>query len=124
MAISKTYPTLPVVDLKRAEKFYQDKLGFKIEREDASPGAVIKAPGCDCYLYLYQRQPTKADHTVAAIRVDDVESTMRELKAKGVKFEDYNLPNLKTVNGLFKMNGYRMAWFKDTENNILAISND
>jgi len=44
-------------------------------------------------------------------------------KGKGIKFEDYDLPNLKTVKGLFKMNGYRAAWFKDTEGNILAISN-
>ncbi len=123
MAISRTYPTLPVVDLKRAEKFYQEKLGFKVVQEDPSPGATLKSGDCDCYLYLYKREPTKADHTVAAIQVKDVEATMRDLISKGIKFEEYNMPSLKTVNGLFKMNGYRAAWFKDTEGNILAVSN-
>ena len=47
---------------------------------------------------------------------------MKELRAKGVKFEEYDLPNLKTVNGLFSMDGYRAAWFKDSEGNIVAIS--
>ena len=123
MAINRIYPTLPVVDLERAKKFYQEKLGFKVVQEDPSPGATLKSPDCECYLYLYQRARTKADHTVVGISVGDVEETMRELKGKGIKFEDYDLPNLKTVKGLFKMNGYRSAWFKDTEGNILAISN-
>ena len=123
MAINRTYPTLPVVNLERAKKFYQEKLGFEVVKEDPSPGATLKSRDCECYIYLYQRAPTKADHTVVGISVSDVEETMRELKSKGIKFEDYNLPKLKTVNGLFKMNGYRAAWFKDTEGNILAISN-
>lgn len=123
MAITRTTPTLPVVDLERAKKFYQEKLGFKVTQEDPSPGANLKSPDCDCYVYLYQRARTKADHTVMALTVDDVEETMRELKRKGVKFEEYDMPNLKTVNGIFKMNDYRSAWFKDTEGNILAISN-
>jgi predicted enzyme related to lactoylglutathione lyase len=123
MAISRTTATLPVVDLARAKKFYQEKLGFRVEKEDPSPGANLRSPDCDCFIYLYQRAPTKADHTVVGITVDDVEETMRELKSKGVKFEEYDMPNLKTVNGIFKMDGYRSAWFKDTEGNILAITN-
>ncbi len=121
MSINRIYPTLPVVDLKRAEKFYQDKLGFQVVKEDPSPGATIKSPDCECY--LYQRAPTKADHTVAAIQVKDVETSIRELRGKGVRFEDYDMPNLKTVKGLFTMDEYKAAWFKDTEGNILGISN-
>ncbi len=121
MSIKRLSPTLPVVDLKRAEKFYQEKLGFKVEKEDPSPGASLKLR--DFSIYLYQRAPTKADHTVVGLTVDNVEKTMQELKAKGVKFEDYDLPNIKTVNGLFTMDGYKSAWFKDTEGNIIAISN-
>ncbi len=123
MAINRTYPTIPVVNLERAKKFYQEKLGFQVVQEDPSPGVTLKSRDCECFLYLYQRAPSKADHTLAAIQVEDVEATMRELKNKGIKFEDYDMPNMKTVNGLFKMNGYRAAWFKDTEGNILSVSN-
>lgn len=120
MAISRVYPTLPVVNLERAKKFYQEKLGLKVVQEDPSPGALLQAGGC--YVYLYQRAATKADHTEAAFTVDNVEATMKELRAKGVKFEDYNLPNLKTTNGLLTMDGYKAAWFRDSEGNIVAIS--
>ena len=89
-------------------------------QEDPSPGVLLQTGGN--YLYLYQRAGTKADHTVAAFTVDNVEATMRELRSKGITFEEYDLPNLRTVNGLFSMDGYRAAWFKDTEGNIVAIS--
>ena len=121
MAINKVYPTLPVVDIERDKKFYQEKLGFKVVKEDPSPGVLLKAGSSN--LYLYQREATKADHTEAALTVKNVEATMKELREKGVVFEEYDLPNLKTVNGLFSMDGYRSAWFKDTEGNIIAISN-
>ncbi len=122
MAITRISPTLPVVNLERAKKFYQEKFGLKVIYEDPSPGVFLKGD-CECYLYLYQRAATKADHTVAGFSVDDVEATMKELRAKGVVFEEYDLPNLKTVKGMFSMNGYRAAWLKDTEGNIIAISN-
>jgi catechol 2,3-dioxygenase-like lactoylglutathione lyase family enzyme len=121
-AINRIYPTLPVVDLKRAERFYEDKLGFKVQKEDPSPGAILSAGEFNS-LYLYQREPTKADHTVVGLTVKDVEATIKELRGKGVVFEEYDMPNLKTVNGLFTMDDYKAAWFKDTEGNILAISN-
>ena len=121
MSITGVSPTLPVSDLKRSEKFYQEKLGLKVIREDPSPGATLKAG--DCELYIYQRAPTKADHTVAAFRVKDVESSVKELRGKGIKFEEYDMPNLKTRDGIFSMDGYKAAWFKDPDENIVAISN-
>ncbi len=120
MKIKSVTPTLPVEDLSRARRFYEDKLGLKVESEDPSPGVTLKAG--DCSLYLYQRSvSTKGDHTQAYFMVDDVEKTMTELRDKGVVFEDYNLPNLKTEHGLFRMENMKAAWFKDTEGNTLSI---
>jgi catechol 2,3-dioxygenase-like lactoylglutathione lyase family enzyme len=118
------YPTLPVVDLKRARKFYEEKLGLKVIKEDPSPGLTLQA-GNGTLLYLYQRGATKADHTVAGFTVKDVEAEVKQLKAKGVKFEEYNIPSMgiKTVNGIATMDSYKGAWFKDTEGNILGLSN-
>jgi len=116
-------PTLPAVDLKRARKFYEEKLGLKVVKEDPSPGITLQA-GKNTRLYVYQRGATKADHTVAEFTADDVEAEVKELKARGVKFEEYNIPamGIKTVNGVATMNGHKAAWFKDTEGNILGIS--
>src|SRR4030042_6464719 len=93
------HPTLPAVDLKRARKFYEDKLGLKVIMEDPSPGIMLQA-GKGTMLYIYQRAPTKADHTVASFAVDDIEAEVKELKAKGIKFEEYDMPGLKTVNSI------------------------
>lgn len=120
MSITNVRPTLPVVDLARAKRFYEE-LGFKVAQDDPSPGALLEGGHGD--IYLYQRAPTKADHTVLALTVSDVEGTVGEMREKGVVFEEYDMPNLKTVNGVFTMNGQKSAWFKDTEGNILAISN-
>ena len=116
------HPTLPVVDLERARTFYEGKLGLKVIRTDSSLGALLQA-GEGTRLYLYQRAATKADHTVASFTVKDVEATVKELKAKGVVFEDIDTPGLKTVDGIATMGEMKGAWFKDTEGNILAVSN-
>ena len=59
---------------------------------------------------------------MVSFKVDDIETEARELKARGVKFEDIDLPNLKTVNGIATMGNIKGAWFKDPEGNILAIT--
>jgi catechol 2,3-dioxygenase-like lactoylglutathione lyase family enzyme len=117
-------PTLPAVDLKRARKFYEDVLGLKVIKEDSSPGILFQA-GKGTSIYIYQRGATKADHTAADFKVDDVEAEVKALKTRGVKFEEYDIPSMgiKTVNGVATMKGYKGAWFKDTEGNILGISN-
>lgn len=115
-------PTLPAVDLKRARRFYEEKLGLKVVMEDPSPGIMFQA-GKGTTLYVYQRAASKADHTVASFTVNDIEAEAKELKGKGVKFEEYDIPSmgLKTVNGIATMGKMKGAWFKDTEGNILSI---
>jgi catechol 2,3-dioxygenase-like lactoylglutathione lyase family enzyme len=122
---AKVIPTLPAVDIKRARKFYEEKLGLKVIKEDPGPGLTLEA-GKGSTIYIYQRGATKADHTVAEFDVSDVEAEVKALKAKGVKFEEYDIPamGIKTVNGIATMDGYKGAWFKDTEGNILAISSN
>lgn len=72
------HPTLPAVDLDRARKFYEDKLGLRVTRTDPSPGILLQG-GNGTAVYLYQRGATKADHTAAAFQVDDVEAQVKEL---------------------------------------------
>ena len=123
LANSMVAPTLPAVDIKRARRFYEDKLGLKVAVEDPSPGIMLQC-GKGTMMYVYQRAATKADHTVAGFMVDDIEAEVRELKRKGVKFEEYDMPSmgLKTVNSIATMGKMKSAWFKDTEGNILAVT--
>jgi catechol 2,3-dioxygenase-like lactoylglutathione lyase family enzyme len=118
------HPTLPVVDLARARKFYEETLGLTVVKTDPSPGVTYRAGG-DTGLYIYQRGATKADHTAASFSVEDVEAEVRELKAKGVVFEEVDEPGMgiKTVNGVATIGEMKGAWFRDTEGNTLAVTN-
>ncbi len=114
-------PTLPVVDLERARKFYQEKLGLKLLPYPEPDGAIFEC-GEGTQLFLYQRAQTKADNTAAAFIVPDIVSTVRELKNNGVKFEEYNLPGIKTINSIATLGSTKSAWFKDPEGNILGLA--
>ncbi len=114
---------IPVVDLDRARNFYEMKLGLKVIGE--FPGGVRLEAGAGTAIGLYQRLQTKADHTVANFQVEDVEATVKDLNAQGVKFEQYDMPQfgLKTNSlGIADTEGVKIAWFTDTEGNILSVT--
>jgi catechol 2,3-dioxygenase-like lactoylglutathione lyase family enzyme len=113
-------PTIPVVDVKRARKFYEEKLSLKPWKE--MPDGVIYECGEGTKIALYQRGPTKADQTVASFLVKDIEAEVEDLKEKTVTFEEYDIPDIKTVEGIATLGLYKVAWFKDTEGNILSIT--
>jgi predicted enzyme related to lactoylglutathione lyase len=114
---------LPATDLQRARKFYTEKLGLRtVDR--AESGAVAFEAGDDTLLYIYEREDgTAAEHTVARWIVDDIEKTVNDLRERGVTFEQYDMPGLKTdKRGIAKADGVKGAWFKDSEGNILAVA--
>ena len=114
-------PTLPVVNLDKAKKFYTEILGLK-EAENSEAGGLNFQCGKGTTLYIYERStPTKADNTACSFEVENLEAEMADLRSRGVVFEEYDFPGLKTVNGVAEMGGYKAAWFKDPDGNILAI---
>jgi predicted enzyme related to lactoylglutathione lyase len=120
---SPMYSYLPATAVARARAFYEQKLGLRPSEEIAG-GVVYKfAGGTACFLY-----PTKNAGTNRASQaywqVKDVEREVAELKSRGVTFEEYDVPGMKTVNGIATAGGAKTAWFKDTEGNILAIVQD
>jgi len=120
---AKIVATVPVVDLERAKEFYTQKLGLRITNTKA-PATVLAESGDGTRIMLYQReQGTQADHTAAVWQVQDLEKAVNELTRKGVVFEQYDTPDLKTdEHGIAALGGERVAWFKDTEGNILALT--
>src|SRR5919202_1984330 len=110
--------TVPAKDLDDTRRFYEDVLGAQVVMED--PGGIIYRSG-DSLFSLYPTQfAGTAEHTLGAFMVRDVEAAVAELRGKGVTFEEYDLPGLKTVNGITEIGGVKGAWFKDPEGNILS----
>ena len=120
LKITESAATLPAQDIARARKFYEEKLGFKPGQEVGGGVVYEFAAGTSCYMYSTPSAGT-SKASQAFWRVADVEREVSELKARGVKFEDYDFPGLKTVNGIATDGGGKAAWFKDSEGNIMAV---
>jgi catechol 2,3-dioxygenase-like lactoylglutathione lyase family enzyme len=121
---SPVTPTLVVTDLKRARDFYEGKLGLRVDSSMVDEMGILFNAGEGTNLYLYIRpSPSTADNTQISFRVEDIEKEMNELIEKGIIFEHYELPGLKTdENGIATMGGsMKSAWFKDPDGNILSL---
>ena len=117
---SPLYAYIPVANLERARDFYERTLGFRAAREIAGGVAYEFENGTACFMYPTPNAGTS--HASQAFwQVEDVEREVAELKARGVTFEEYDMPGLKTKNGIATGGGAKTAWFKATEGNIMAI---
>jgi hypothetical protein len=78
--------------------------------------------GGGTYIAVYPSQfAGSARSTVAGFQVSDLDATMSELRSRGLKFEEYDYPTLKTVSGVAQVSPHRICWFKDPDGNILSI---
>jgi catechol 2,3-dioxygenase-like lactoylglutathione lyase family enzyme len=117
----RVLPALPAANLQRAQKFYADKLGLE-PAETAPDGTMIyRCDGSTFGVYPSQFAGT-AKSTAAMFETDNLDRDMRELRGKGVVFEEYDMGEIKTRNGVATTPGVKAAWFKDSEGNILAIT--
>jgi catechol 2,3-dioxygenase-like lactoylglutathione lyase family enzyme len=115
------YATLPATDLERARRFYAEKLGLTPESE--VPGGLWYRCGGNTRFSVFLSQgEASGTHTQALWMVMDVESEVATLKARGVVFEEYNLPSLKTLNSIATIGTAKGAWFKDSEGNLLSLA--
>jgi catechol 2,3-dioxygenase-like lactoylglutathione lyase family enzyme len=111
---------IPTKDLETARRFYEDVLGFSVSSENPG-GITYQSGGTQFNLYPTQFAGT-AQHTLIGWNVDDVESVVDELTFKGVMFEQYDMPELKTdAKGIAAMGPEKGAWFKDPDGNILSL---
>lgn len=115
--------TLVATNLDRSKDFYGNKLGLKEDSSMNDENGVLYQAGNGTSLYLYKRpNPPVADHTLASFRVEDIEKTIEELSQKGVTFEYYDMPGLKTdEKGVATLGPIKSAWFKDPDGNILSV---
>ncbi|MFJ7244772.1 VOC family protein [Kitasatospora sp. NPDC098652] len=111
---------IPATDLARAKAFYTDTLGLKVveEHEEELTGEC----GATQFTIYHTPSGGQAAHTLASFKVADLDGEMTALREHGITFEEYDFPGLKTVNGVAEGDGMRAAWFKDSEGNILCVS--
>jgi predicted enzyme related to lactoylglutathione lyase len=111
---------IPASDVARARKFYEHVLGFAPAREFAGGVVYQFADRTACFLCPSSNAGT-SKASQAFWQVADVEREVAELKARGVRFEEYDYPGMKTKDGIAVAGGAKSAWFKDTEGNIMAV---
>ena len=118
-----TYSVLPASDLQRATAWYRDKLELEPERTEDQ--GVLYGTGSAAKIYLYETgNAGTAQNTAMCWLVPDIEAALAHLRDRGVVFEDYDFPGLKTVEHVCVLGAEKAAWFLDTEGNILCLHED
>ena len=110
---------IPAHNVDRAVRWYEEKLGFKPARKD-DYGAAYDFNGVSAFLYKSDYAGT-AEHTLLSFDSADLVGDMKDMRGKGVQFIDYDLPDLKTENGIAEFGPVKNAWAKDSEGNILGF---
>jgi catechol 2,3-dioxygenase-like lactoylglutathione lyase family enzyme len=119
---------LPAQDLDRARRFYAEKLG--LEPAEERPGGLLYRCASGEFALFESAGSSTGSFTQMGWDVDDIDTTVAEMKARGVVFEEVDIPGLKTVDGIAHVSGNypskggkgeRAAWFRDSEGNMLGI---
>jgi catechol 2,3-dioxygenase-like lactoylglutathione lyase family enzyme len=124
---SEVATRLPARDLNRARKFYSEKLG--LDPIEERPGGLRYRSNNSFFVLFESAGEASGTHTQMGWEVADIEAIVAALEARGVVFEEYDLPGLKTANGIAEIAGNypskgvgeKGAWFKDSEGNLLGI---
>jgi predicted enzyme related to lactoylglutathione lyase len=119
---------LAAQDLERARRFYSEKLG--LEPAETRPGGLRYQCASGGFAVFQSAGQPSGDHTQMGWKVDDIEAVVAELRWRGVEFEEYDFPGLRTVDGIAEVKGNypsaggvgeRAAWFRDSEGNLHGI---
>lgn len=112
---------LPVEDVDRARRFYEETLGLKYQGLNMEGSAVFALEGGTELLLLPRPGGSRAESTAMSWTVDDVEAEVKDLESRGVTFEDYDLPDFKTVDHVATFGDFKSAWFLDPDKNVLCV---
>lgn len=121
LASSAVTAALPVSDTERAKEFYSERLGLPFQGTNAEGSLLYQLSGGTMLMLLPREGGSRNPSTALTWEVDDVGAQVTELEARGVVFEDYDLPNLKTVDHVAEMEGEKAAWFLDPDRNVLCV---
>ena len=120
LAKAEAMPMIGVKDIDRARKFYEDTLG--LESKEAMGGEVLEVKIGETVINVYRSEYAGSSKTTAlTFAVDDIEAEVRDLKDKGIFFEQYEMPGLERQGDLYIAEGMKTTWFKDPDGNILSL---
>jgi predicted enzyme related to lactoylglutathione lyase len=118
---SRVAAMLPAQDLNRAKAFYRDKFGLTPTQEMGDDLVFYMMGGGTGFIVYRTQGKSPGSYTQLFVEVPEVEQAVRDLKGRGVKFEDYDIPGLKTVDGIADIGGSKAAWLKDSEGNVIGL---
>jgi predicted enzyme related to lactoylglutathione lyase len=121
-AVKRISAVVASTDLERSQAFYEQKVGLTLSPETIKNHLLFES-GDGTTLLIYGRpSENKADHTQVRFWTDEIEEDVRRLKERGVVFEEYDFPALKTVDSIGTTPGVgSSAWFKDPDGNTIAL---
>ena len=112
---------LPVPDVDRARSFYAESLGLDYTGTNDEGSAMFALDGGATLMLLPRPGATPSESTAMSFEVDDIAAEITELEQHGVVFEDYDLPELTTVDHIAVMGSEKAAWFKDPDGHVLCL---
>ncbi|NQV14319.1 VOC family protein [bacterium] len=116
---SQAFTSLAASDINRAKTFYTKTLGLEYVAELAE-NTILLRTSAGSQILIYEREQSKAEHTVVGFMVQDFETSMTSLNSAGVNFEVYE--GLTDENGIADFGEMKGAWFVDTEGNIISLT--
>jgi catechol 2,3-dioxygenase-like lactoylglutathione lyase family enzyme len=111
-----------VSDIEQARQFYSDVLGLDLSDDGMEGVLVYKTGATHLVVYPSESAGTNQANAVVWSCGADTEIIAAELRAKGVKFEHYEMDGVTYDNGVHDANGFKMVWFKDPDGNILHLN--
>ena len=114
---------IAVKNLETAKKFYEETLGLTQIGAEGQEVIVFRSGSSTIYVYKSQYAGTNQATAMTWVVGKDIEGVVRELKAKGVTFEHYNMPDVTREDDIHVAGNMKVAWFKDPDGNILNIIN-
>ncbi len=119
--LTEAHAVLPASDLKRAQDFYHNTLEFDPDAEE--DGNLVYRLGSGSSFEIYETTNAgTAQNTQMCFMTDAFESDMARMRERGITFEDYDFPGLKTENGVATVGDSRAAWFRDSEGNFICLT--
>jgi catechol 2,3-dioxygenase-like lactoylglutathione lyase family enzyme len=116
-------PNIAVKNLETAKKFYEETLGLTQIGAQGQEVIVFRSGSSTIYVYKSQYAGTNQATALTWVVGKDIEGVVQELKAKGVTFEHYNMPDVTREDDIHVAGNMKVAWFKDPDGNILNIIN-
>jgi catechol 2,3-dioxygenase-like lactoylglutathione lyase family enzyme len=116
----RAHAVLPAANTERAKGWYQEKLGLSPKSEEGG-NLIYEVAGGTAFTLYSTPNPSRGGHTQLGFTTKDIDAEVADLKGRGVVFEEYDFPGLKTENSIATTGPVRAAWFKDSEDNMIGI---